>query len=578
MLLHGRPIMRRTRLLSALLCVAAWLAFGIPMRASAATSPIRGFDPSNNARDFCVVGSGGTMHVFFINNVFGIGDVDIRHASSADLIHWSSENAALQPSNTPCFDSLHVWAPSIVQNPSDNFYYMFYTGVTNHGPPGQGWDLQGIGVATAPSLGSPWARLSAPCPAVVPCPGPPFACDPTNNPPNPIPPDWRDPFVMPDPDRPGWWLMYVAARSLAVPTKMTLAELESNGNLLSWTVRREVVDARPVNGKLESPHIIMHGGYSYLFYTTNTPGGCDRVVFRTKFGGPASATPWSTEERSVATELGDATKLCNILASDGFQFGGRDYLGFANYNGFSLPLEFNEILWGGGAPPSFKLSSNGREPATGYSLPSTIRGTTIQIVINIPNNAFGTYDAGWHGRFIRLQPYSLVGTSETPVTLPNFPTLVEATGPTTSVPWQTVLLNDSDWTLRVRSEDGASVILNSVFIHEPPPPPDPRETDPKPSLTPDRSSPAQLGVVAVAQAGGAGLRLTIPKDANYRVDVIDARGKIVALLHDGPLSQGESTWMWDGRDGRGRQAAVGVYFARVEGAGLRAATRFVLLR
>src|SRR5262249_21303151 len=158
---------------------STWGALAFASAAHAAGGPIRSFTPVMNARDFCLAAApNGTMHVYYINNNPAVGDLDISHASSTDLIHWSAPDVAIAPrSMTTSFDSTHVWAATVVQNPNDQLYYMFYTGVKNHGPAGQGWDIQAIGLARAPDLAGSWQFLSAtmnPCDPIVPCPGGPF--------------------------------------------------------------------------------------------------------------------------------------------------------------------------------------------------------------------------------------------------------------------------------------------------------------------------------------------------------------------------------------------------------------------
>jgi len=58
-----------------------------------------------------------------------------------------------------------------------------------------------------------------------------------------------------------------------------------------------------------------------------------------------------------------------------------------------------------------------------------------------------------------------------------------------------------------------------------------------------------------------GLRL----DANgpARLEIFDARGRLVRRLVDGPMSAGESFVKWDGRDDAGAELGSGIYFARL---------------
>jgi len=61
------------------------------------------------------------------------------------------------------------------------------------------------------------------------------------------------------------------------------------------------------------------------------------------------------------------------------------------------------------------------------------------------------------------------------------------------------------------------------------------------------------------------IALSLERAQNIRLDIFDARGRLIRNLHDGALVAGRNELQWDGRDGRGLQAASGVYFARARG-------------
>jgi outer membrane protein assembly factor BamB len=70
----------------------------------------------------------------------------------------------------------------------------------------------------------------------------------------------------------------------------------------------------------------------------------------------------------------------------------------------------------------------------------------------------------------------------------------------------------------------------------------------------------------------------LPSRAATRLRVFDVGGRLVRTLVDGVRDAGEHEVEWDGADGRGAEAAAGVYFVRLD-AGRRSATRrFVRLR
>jgi hypothetical protein len=63
-----------------------------------------------------------------------------------------------------------------------------------------------------------------------------------------------------------------------------------------------------------------------------------------------------------------------------------------------------------------------------------------------------------------------------------------------------------------------------------------------------------------------------------RVTVVSPVGRVVAMLHEGPLPAGESRFVWDGHDGGGRPLPAGVYYLRATFPGGATGARAVLLR
>ncbi|RLA57632.1 MAG: hypothetical protein DRR04_12470 [Gammaproteobacteria bacterium] len=61
------------------------------------------------------------------------------------------------------------------------------------------------------------------------------------------------------------------------------------------------------------------------------------------------------------------------------------------------------------------------------------------------------------------------------------------------------------------------------------------------------------------------IALSLDRAQNVRLDIYDARGRLVRALHDGSLAAGRNELQWDGRDNSGRQASSGVYFSRASG-------------
>lgn len=105
-----------------------------------------------------------------------------------------------------------------------------------------------------------------------------------------------------------------------------------------------------------------------------------------------------------------------------------------------------------------------------------------------------------------------------------------------------------------------SLVANTVAVGDPPVPP------------------LSLSAAPTPFRDGTTLRLSLPAGAaRARVVVHDVSGRRVATLHDGPLAPGESRVAWDGRDGRGRPVAPGIYLVSAELDAARLVRRVVRL-
>lgn len=74
------------------------------------------------------------------------------------------------------------------------------------------------------------------------------------------------------------------------------------------------------------------------------------------------------------------------------------------------------------------------------------------------------------------------------------------------------------------------------------------------------------------------VRFSLPRAATARLDLFDAAGRLVAVLADGAFAAGDHGVAWDGRDGRGRDAASGTYYARLTVEGRASTTALALVR
>jgi endonuclease/exonuclease/phosphatase family metal-dependent hydrolase len=74
------------------------------------------------------------------------------------------------------------------------------------------------------------------------------------------------------------------------------------------------------------------------------------------------------------------------------------------------------------------------------------------------------------------------------------------------------------------------------------------------------------------------IRFAVERPGNVLLALHDAAGRVVATLASGFVPAGTLERTWDGRDAAGRDAASGVYFARLTADGRSAVARLVLIR
>jgi hypothetical protein len=74
------------------------------------------------------------------------------------------------------------------------------------------------------------------------------------------------------------------------------------------------------------------------------------------------------------------------------------------------------------------------------------------------------------------------------------------------------------------------------------------------------------------------ISFTLPERTKVTLAVYDVQGKRVRTLVDAMLEEGRQEWVWDGKDSRGRPAATGVYFYRLETADRKLTRKMLLLK
>ncbi|MBN2356862.1 DNRLRE domain-containing protein [candidate division KSB1 bacterium] len=70
----------------------------------------------------------------------------------------------------------------------------------------------------------------------------------------------------------------------------------------------------------------------------------------------------------------------------------------------------------------------------------------------------------------------------------------------------------------------------------------------------------------------------IHRPVDVKLDVVDIRGRTVAVIHTGRLNAGTHRFSWDGRDATGRRVTSGLYFSRLQMGDERHIGRMLLVR
>ena len=211
---------------------------------------------------------GTRWHGFFLQADKSLGDPDLRHfnvsqghAVSDDLVNWTHLGTMLKPSETPAWDDYTTWTGSVVQG-DDGLWHLFYTGSTRAE---QGL-RQRIGHATSTDLHS-WQRVGTGL--VLDLVGPNanhYEVDHVGR--------WhdramRDPWVMRDPNGPGW-LMYFTARvpDVAEPNGGGAIGFATSPDLMTWTLQPPVFAGG--FGQLEVPQVFSVGNKWYCLFCTSS--------------------------------------------------------------------------------------------------------------------------------------------------------------------------------------------------------------------------------------------------------------------------------------------------------------------
>ena len=215
--------------------------------------------------DFWFARNGDDWHIYFLQADKSLGDPDLRHrnvtmghAVSRDLSRWTYLGTCFAPSKGPAWDDWTTWTGSVVEG-DDGLWHLFYTG-TMHADEGM---TQRIGHAMSRDMHS-WQRVGdGLCLDIS---GPDYE--------EYTPSVWhdrafRDPWVMKNPDGPGW-LMFMVARvpGVAEPNAGGSIGLATSPDLHTWTLQPPVYRGG-MFGQMEVPQVFAHRGKWYCLFCTS---------------------------------------------------------------------------------------------------------------------------------------------------------------------------------------------------------------------------------------------------------------------------------------------------------------------
>ncbi len=287
-----------------------------------------------------------TFHLFYIRqNQFTLRDTtiigradstawNIGHAVSNNLEDWPArdlqgtlviDTAAIK-TRPGRFDSRHVWAPSIVKHGLT--YYMFYTGVDDAGK-------QRLGLATSTDLAT-WVQGDS----VYDATRAGSWVDQSTN-------DFRDPFVMEDPDNPGAWLLYFGAGSAERPGRMAIGVAQSAGGLTQWQTSRPIRATYQPYARVESPNVFWRQGKWWLFYTpSDTVYAVGNLDPNTNASSPSDTITanWSTPARLQSLVVDQPGIYYNWHATEYLEVSdANDIRYLAAYNDYPVSISITQM-------------------------------------------------------------------------------------------------------------------------------------------------------------------------------------------------------------------------------------------
>jgi hypothetical protein len=353
-------------------------------------------DPNVYPKDFAFVYAvspnpvRGLFHLFYIREFRNVppssSSRSIGHAWSSDLRKWESDtSAAVFSVSANAWDGAHVWAPSIVQVGPN--YHMFYTGVDDQtNPPTVLTGNQRIGYATTTAIdtgsATAWTRRSSPT-YTVNWTGWAWKDSTSRR------QQFRDPFIMADPDSVGRYLLFMVGQKLDDDYAVGVARNEP-GTLDVWrdlgyyrsTEREYSTCCRNVESVMAFPDSAYPVSKTSaqatwrLMYTwgSSDPDSQDFVMrFSTKSLGTllsdTTLTQWSAPVSNLFTYLNGDSTAWGTYATEHLRAGRVDFL--ATFDGAGILV--SRMVWNGTdftliQPSVTAVEGGSSEPGTRWAL------------------------------------------------------------------------------------------------------------------------------------------------------------------------------------------------------------------
>lgn len=539
-------------------------------------------EPGVVVKDHSLIREGSTYHLFYLR---GNPAINLGHATSQDLIHWTKEPPIL-PVEPGTWDGSAIWAPDIFI-PSPNVYFMYYTGVNSYGS-------QQTGIAFPSNLYS-WIRLSWP----IYHPDPSWA-------------QWsetawshgRDPFVF-EFDGTYYMLNTVLTNgslgAIASATSNDLVSWQDNGPIYvhnSWHV-------------LESVQCIYKNSKFHLFFTEEEVYGTSYMSSDSLYSG------WDISTRTIL-DLGQAAEV--DLFDDTYLL--SRHTAYMNETGvLSYIIRFDPLNWVGESPllqKPWPLMQDWNlvygiafafQPTFGNN--PLVRGDTVDVgfvgdcwissyeryqgplMFGSPGGAQGDGATG----MIRSKPFVLTGNSMNLLVgggdYPNecYIALVESgtgsvlfkeTGTNTDAMsrryWditghkgKTVYIEIADLSSGTFGHICVDDIRESVDILNPAEPPcDNGKTKSRPDTAPlEGGANSNISGIELFQNApnpfnpSTTITYYLPRASFITLEVFDVNGKSVRNLVRGHQLEGRRQAAWDGRSDTGAPVSSGIYFYRL---------------